>query len=588
MNLKNVLIKITAIVAVIFTAVSCDDDFNSVGSEVIGDVNFEDDEYNAIPIAYSKRFEKVQTSGLPNNLLGVYNDPVYGQSVYSIVSEVIPSQFNPSFGRDAILDSVVLNVPYFSNITESNTEDGVVVNTFELDSVYGSSDIKLSVYHSDYFLRDFDLDQGAEERQVYFSDDISGNFGSSLENRLLFEENNFKPSSKEIRLLTETEDDATDDTDADGTEFSTFIPALRLVLVSEDAAAAATALNPDPDNNPSTDNTRVGNQELINYFTSLFLDKEGSIELSNPNNFRNYFRGLYFKAESITSDGSLVFFDISDANLTLHYSFETDNVDEEDEDGDGDITELLRDESSFVLNFSNNIVNSIDFDFSNATLNDGVTTFERALDDQDEVNGEANLFLKGGEGSFAVLDLFNGMITNEDGELENELDFLKRQDWLINEASMKIYINQDEMVSGDTEPERIYVFNEETGAVLVDFLADPTSNQTSPILSVTNHLGRISRDSDENGEFYKIRLTRHVINILNEDTDNVKLGLSVSQNVNIVANAEGFTPNNTEDEIIPFSSIISHEGTILYGNRTDVPEEKRLKLDIFYTRTKSN
>ncbi|WP_299243647.1 DUF4270 domain-containing protein [uncultured Aquimarina sp.] len=578
MNLKNVLIKITAIVAVIFTAVSCDDDFNSVGSEVIGDVNFEDDEYSAVPIAYSKRFEKVQTSGLPNNLLGVYNDPVYGQSVYSMVSEVLPSQFNPSFGRDAILDSVVLNLPYFSTITETNTEDGVVTNTFELDSVYGSNNIKLSIYHSNYFLRDFDVDEGAEEIQVYYSDDITENFGPSLESRLLFTEQNFRPSANEIRLLTETEDDATDDTDADGTEFSTFIPALRLVLASEDAAAAATVLNPD--------NTRVGNQELINYFTSLFLDKEGSIELSNPNNFRNYFRGLYFKAESITDDGSLVFFDISDANLTLHYSFETDNVDEEDEDGDGNITEFLRGEGSFILNFSNNIVNSIDFNFANATLNDG-TSFENALDNQDEVNGEANLFLKGGEGSYAVLDFFNGMVTNEDGELENELDFLKRQNWLVNEASMKIYINQDEMVSGDTEPERIYIFNSENGAVLVDFLADPTSNQTSPILSVTNHLGRISRDSDENGEFYKIRLTRHLINILNEDIDNVKLGLSVSQNVNVVENAEGFTPNNTEDEVIPFSSVISHEGTILYGNGANVPEEKRLKLDIFYTRSKN-
>ncbi|WP_299313366.1 DUF4270 domain-containing protein [uncultured Aquimarina sp.] len=576
MNLKNVLIKITAIVVVVFTAVSCDDDFNSVGSEVIGDVNFEDDEYNAIPIAYSKRFEKVQTSGLPNNLLGIYDDPVYGESVYSVVSEVLPSQFNPSFGDNAVLDSVVLNLPYFSTITESSTEDGVVTNTFELDSVYGSNEIRLSIYHSDYFLRDFDLDQGGEQRQVYYSDDITNNFGSSLENRLLFTDNNFKPSSNQIRLLTE-DDDTDEDEDP---QFSTEIPALRLVLASEAAAAAATELNED--------NARIGNQELINYFKTLFLDKEGSIELSNANNFRNYFRGFYFKAESNTNtDESLIFFNISDANFTLFYSFDTNEADEDDADEDGDMTELIRGQGSFVLNFSNNIVNSIDFDFANATLNDN-TTIESALDSQDEVNGEANLFLKGGEGSYAVIDLFNGMVTNEDGELENELDFLKRQNWLINEASMKIYINQDEMVSGDTEPERIYIFNQETGAVLVDFVADPTSNQTSPVLSLTNHLGRISRDSDENGEFYKIRLTRHVINVLSEDIDNVKLGLSVSQNVNVVTLAEGFTPNNSEDELIPFSSIISHEGTILYGNGVNVPEEKRLKLDIFYTRSKSN
>ena len=62
----------------------------------------------------------------------------------------------------------------------------------------------------------------------------------------------------------------------------------------------------------------------------------------------------------------------------------------------------------------------------------------------------------------------------------------------------------------------------------------------------------------------------------------------VSQNVNIFANAVGFTPSSTEDEIIPFSSIISHEGTVLYGNGSNVPEDKRLRLEIFYTEPINN
>ncbi|SEK87526.1 protein of unknown function [Aquimarina amphilecti] len=567
MNLKNVLIKITVIVAVVFTIVSCDDDFNSVGSEVIGDVNFEDNEYNAVPIAYSKRFGRVQTSGLPNNLLGIYTDPVYGQSTYNVLSQVLPSRINPTFGDNAVLDSVVLRLSYFSELTETVTDDdGVVTNTFELDSVYGSGTVNLSLYRSDYFLRDFDLDEGSEQRQIYYSNDIRENFGPTVEDRLLFEINNFRPEASEIQLLTE-DDDTDEDTDP---QVSTIIPALRQVLISDAAAVEATALNPS--------NARLGNQELIDYFTTVFLDKEGSIELSNVNNFNNYFRGVYFKAELNSLDGSLVFFDIADASITLHYSF--DKIDTLDEDEDDDTTDLVKDTGELQLNFSNNIVNGIDTVFN--------TTIEVELADQDVVNGEENLYLKGGEGSFAIIDLFTGTVTNEDGESESELEFLRRQDWLINEASMKFYINQDAVSSGDTEPERIYIFNLDTGTVLIDYQADPTSNQAEPIISVTEHLGVITRDSDENGEFYKIRLTRHIIDVLNEGDDNVKLGLSVSQNVNITANAEGFTPASTEDEIIPFSSIISHEGTILYGTGASVPEEKRLKLDIFYTESKSN
>ncbi|WP_108804810.1 DUF4270 domain-containing protein [Aquimarina sp. Aq107] len=567
MNLKNVLIKITVIVTVVFTVVSCDDDFNSVGSEVIGDVNFQDNEYNAVPVAYSKRFERVQTSGLPNYLLGVYNDPIYGQSIYNVLSQVLPARVNPTFGDNAVLDSVVLRLPYFSELAETVTDDdGEVTNTFEVDSIYGSGTVNLSLYRSEYFLRDFDLEEGSEQRQVYYSNDIRENFGPTVEGRLLFEINDFRPDENEVSLLTE-DDDTDEDTDP---QVSTTIPALRQVLISDAAAIEATELNPS--------NARVGNQELIDYFTTVFLDMEGSIELSNVNNFNNYFRGVYFKAELNSVDGSLVFFDIADANITLHYSF--DKIDTLDEDEDDDTTDLVKDTGELALNFSNNIVNGINTDF-NATIED-------ELADQDEINGEDNLYIKGGEGSYAIIDLFSGMITNENGELENELDFLRRQDWLINEASMKFYINQDEVASGDAEPERVYIFNLDTGTVLIDYQADPTSNQAEPIISVTEHLGVITRDSDENGEFYKIRLTRHIIDVLNEGDDNVKLGLSVSQNVNITANAEGFTPTNTEDEIIPFSSIISHEGTILYGNGTNVPEEKRLKLDIFYTESISN
>ena len=568
------LIKITVIVTIIITLVGCDDDFNSVGSEVIGGVNFQDSTYTSTPVAFNRRFERVQTSGLPNNLLGVYNDPIYGQSVYSVLSQILPSTLDPTFGNEAVLDSIVLSLPYFSELTETTVDDnGVVINTYELDSIYGSStdSIRLSVYQSDYFLRDFDIDQGAEERQIYFSNDVIDNFGPAVEETLIATVNNFIPSNKEIILLTEDGEDEDEEP-----EFTSENPRFRLALISDAAAIAANELNP-PEN---IDNERFGNQDVINHFTELFIDREGSIELSNANNFYNYFRGIYIKAEPINGNGNLVFFDIANANITLHYSFDTTIIDSQDEDGDGNVEEFTRDTGDLTLNFSNNIVNSIETDFN--------TTIAEELADQDEVNGEENLYLKGGEGSYAIIELFSKDVINENGELENELDFLKRQEWLINEASIKFYINQNQVVGGDTEPERIYMFELETGDILFDYAIDPTLNTLDPVLSITEHLGRISRESDEAGEFYKIRITQHLINILNEDSENVTLGLSVSQNVNLVANGQGFTPTNTEDEIVPLSSIISHEGTVLYGNGANVPADKNLVLDIFFTESINN
>ncbi|EZH74929.1 hypothetical protein ATO12_09355 [Aquimarina atlantica] len=547
MKLKNILIRITVIVAVVFSFLSCNDDFDSVGSEVVGDVNFEDKQYSAVPIAYSKKFERVRTNSLPidqqgtthSNLLGVYNDPIYGQSVYSILSQIQPSKLNPTFGTNPVLDSVVFSLPYISTaISTASVQIGNVTETattYRLDSIYGNQPVKLSLYKSNYFLRDFDPE--SNERQVFYSNDVETNFGAEVEQTLLYTNNNFVPSAKEIITTTETVTNG-----ETTTKRERLTPRLRVEL---------------PD-------------EAKTLFSTLFLDKAGSPELSNVNNFRNYFRGIYIKVEPVNNNGNLVYLNTRNAQITLYYSFEETS---------NDVTTTKQDKLD--LNFTNTFINAI------KTTLDPTIAEELKEENQDTVNGEDNLYLKGGDGSYAVIDLFGGNITNENGEEENELSFLKRQDWLINDASLKLYINQNKVTGGDTEPERIFIFNIETGAVLLDYFLDGSASVETPLTSVVNHLGRISRDSDKNGEFYRIKMTQHVLNILKGEIENAKLGVSVSQNVNIITNAIGDTPT-TKNEIIPSSSIVSHEGTVLYGNGVNVPESKRLKLDIFYTSSKEN
>ncbi|WP_271784691.1 DUF4270 domain-containing protein [Aquimarina algiphila] len=568
MKLKNILIRTTVIVAVVSTFLSCDDDFNTVGSEVIGDVNFEDNQYTAIPVAFSRKFDRVQTNNLiasvdqngrttPHaNVLGIYNDPVYGKSEYSILSQVLPpigqnGQLTiPSFGTNAVLDSVVFSLPYSStaigttsvSVAENVTE---MATTYRLDSIYGSSPFKLSIYKSDYFLRGFD--PTSNNRQVYYSDDIETNFGPEVEGTLLHTNNAFVPSAEEILLIEKT-------TDAEGT-----------VTTNRERVSPRLRVNFSADLDED--------KEVVALFKTLFLDKEGSVELSNVNNFLNYFRGIYIKAEPVNNTGNLLYLNTAGAQLTLHYSFDTSNTDNEGNP--------IRDQGELALGFSNTIMNSIKTDFEPTIAN------ELLPENQDSTNGEADLYLKGGAGSYAVIDLFGGNVINENGEEENELSFLKRQDWLINDASIKFYINQDKVISGAAEPERIYIFNLETGAPLLDYSSDPVNSNEFPIVSRINHLGRISRDSDGNGEFYRIRITQYILNVLNDQFDNVKLGLSVSQNVNIITSSIGDTPI-TNNEVIPTSSIVSHEGTVLYGNGASVPESKRLKLDIFYTASKNN
>ncbi|MFC5049000.1 DUF4270 family protein [Aquimarina hainanensis] len=62
------------------------------------------------------------------------------------------------------------------------------------------------------------------------------------------------------------------------------------------------------------------------YFNTLILDKEGMPELSNSNNFNNYFRGVYFKVAPINGKGSLLQFNINQADITLYYTYDKEQT----------------------------------------------------------------------------------------------------------------------------------------------------------------------------------------------------------------------------------------------------------------------
>jgi len=137
-------------------------------------------------------------------------------------------------------------------------------------------------------------------------------------------------------------------------------------------------------------------------------------------------------------------------------------------------------------------------------------------------------------------------------------------------------------VEGNSEPDRIFIFDLENRKVLIDYTLDTYTPESDLINFKSSHLGRLERDSDNRGVKYKIRLTNYINSLINKDSTNLKLGLSVSQNV-VVANfkdIQNTTPPGFKN--IPTTSVISPKGTVLYGPAAIDPE-KRVKLFIYYT-----
>ncbi|MFK5982128.1 MAG: DUF4270 domain-containing protein [Flavobacteriaceae bacterium] len=537
--MKNIstLPKIGAILLFIISIASCDEAFNTIGTDIIGNEDLLTSTHNSSTvISYSKKLDPVQTNLLPVNQLGVYNDPVFGKSSVNYLTQLVLEETDPTFG-DTVghiinLESVILYLPYFIETTIEDDEDP----TYELDSVFGNTPVKLSIFESNFFLRDSDPNSNFEDPQPYYSNqasDIEAFLGEEL---LVIED--FIPSNEGF-VLTEGEGED---------EVKTFIsPGIRVELP-------------------------------LDFFREKILDQEKEPVLNNNNNFKEYFRGIYFKIESATDDGNLFIFDPDKANITLNYNFDRLKVDDLgepilDEETGEEIIDVI--EETYVLDIGGVDLNTFDNNVPSSILNQ--------IENPNTTQGEETLYVRGGEGILTVINLFGDDF--EDDETPSELEDLRDKNWIINDANLKFYVNQNIVSGGSTEPERLIIYNLETNNILADYFLDNTSG-SEPVDAITNHLGRLQRDSDGNGEFYKIRLTNHLSNLINKDSTNVPLGLIVSQNVLISGFQviDSLTNPDTQlprIKVVPSSSVFSPEGTVFYGNNT-VNEEKRLRLELKY------
>ncbi|SEA14960.1 DUF4270 domain-containing protein [Bizionia paragorgiae] len=533
----------------VFTT-SCDKDFTNIESGLEGIKNFDGLSQSFPLVTYTKSATPfssspndlvgIQTNNLSSGFLGVYADPnlnEFGRTTASIVTQIIPNQFNPTFGTNPVIKSVVLNIPYYSNALETD-EDGNT--TYELDSVVGDTSVafKVAVYKNNYLLRDLDPSTNFEDPQSYFSN--QEDLFYSQQGELLFEDNAFKISNSETKVMNPNDTSQI---------LARYAPSFRAELHDPFGANGS-------------------------FWNDAIIALEGGSELTNANNFTNYFRGLIIKIDpdGIATNGSLALLDFSKATLTLDYTND-EEIEQEIQDESDDVTRL-------IFNLNGNRVNLLKTTNNTVDLNG------------DPNAGDDNLYLKGGDGTMAVIDLFNGYTEDEEGNLIPSLEYFKskKNKWIINEANLIFYVNQNEVL-GD-EPDRVTLFNLKNNEPIIDFYLDGGISTTSPIDSKTSFSEVLDRDSNGNGVKYKFRLTEHINNIFLKDSTNAKLGLYIASNINIAQTSkiQGSITDEEDETVltkIPSTSVLSPKGTILHGSKSTLPEGQRAEFEIYYTKPKN-
>ena len=148
----------------------------------------------------------------------------------------------------------------------------------------------------------------------------------------------------------------------------------------------------------------------MSYFKTKIIDASASGKLATNDVFKEYFRGLYFKVEkSGSSPSDMASLDFKKGKITIKYKEDTSD------------TDATRVEKSIVLNLTGNTVSLLDqsntnTSYANATNPANINT----------TVGDEKLYLKGGEGSMSILELF-GTDADNNG-IADELETLERTD----------------------------------------------------------------------------------------------------------------------------------------------------------------
>ena len=584
--------------------ISCNKEYNTIGTDFLRSDTFDTNvEYVDVAVK-QKRIPPFKSIALPIYQLGKIQDQIFGNRDATFVTQLGLEELNPIFGitsqtkeeegddsniliikENELVVDAYLDIPFYNNTFDSDgdgvideydvdpfdiysdsdgdgladvlersngtdpldpdtDDDGILDNVdtdtinprqgatvYDIDSLIGNREasFKVKVQELDYFLSTYDPSNNFETFLKYYSND---QFIENFTGKVLFD-GEVEINTEEIVIYKEDDPD-TDDVDESTQVKERLTPRLRIPI--------------DKD-----------------YMQSKIIDMEGNIDLSNQDNFNLYFKGLFLSAYDF-SDPLLLILNYADASINIVYEYDRYNRNDTTDDTSDDTID--REEKTFKLNLTGNQINILKQDPLSPEISKALNSNSEDL---------KRVYLKGGEGIMMEIDLF------DDGTGNDILGEIKSNGWLINEANLTMYIDKEaiDMSGGIIEPSRLFLYDIESKAPVVDYFIDQSQGQ-KPKDQKAVHSGLIEIDEDRKGIKYKIRISEHVKNIIRNDSLNKKLALVVTSDITNAVNTE--LKNNDELEYIPISSVINPLGTILYGpNPEPINHDKRFRLELFYT-----
>jgi hypothetical protein len=527
------------IVAILVGIVSCEKDFKNIGENLLDDNLFSTGSYSAQIKAHSIRVNSNKTNGMGHYLLGYTTNTQFGSLSASIVAQMSLPESNPDFGNNAVIDSVVITIPYLSTLdgTQDATDPNdptktIKVPNYELDSVFTSGtnpNFQLNVFELGTYLNPLDPNNPYVENEL-FSDDVFLKTGSPLYSGLVSPNRNdtlmvinryqYENASLTNRILYKK----------DTIKLANSKPSMKIPM----------------------------NKQRIK---QIFQDNASSSHFASNENFKHYFRGLYFEALNSGNGTAAMYLNLAEAYMTIYYSQTTvdDETAEEDLNGNGikgELNIVYPTAETFVYSLSGIRVNLFERNY-NGTL------AENYLLNPNVTNGDDKIFVQGAAGSDGIVHLFGADANTND--IPDEIETLRTKNWLINDAKLYLYV--DPSNSTDQYPSKLYLYGIENGL----------NYQTYEIMNqgITQLGGDLVLDDEDNPDYYLFHLTDYVSEILKPDTEVTitDFGIKVYDSSDL--------PLSATDTIMRKYNN-NFKGVVLTGKNVSLAP-RNLKLDIFYT-----
>ena len=585
--------------------ISCTKDYNEIGNDFLND-NIIDTEIEYFDVIVNQKLiPPFKSSSLPAYQLGEISDGLFGNRKSFFVTQLQPESFNPSFGifsqeqetsdnsdditiieENETIKEVYLEIPFYNNTYDTDgdgvidsldldpndinsdsdgdgisdiderrngtdplnidtdndgildSEDTETINpniestVYDIDSLIGNinSNFKIKIQELDYFLADFDSDNNFETVKKYYSND---SFIESFAGDIIFDDE-VEININEV-VIYDVDNPDTEEVDESLDVIERLSPRLKIPLDEE-------------------------------FFQSKIIQNEGSSDLLNNQNFNKFFKGIIIKAYDF-SEPLLLILDYGKASINIKYEYDKYNKNGTDDDTNDDTIDKEID--IFSLNLLGNQINIFENDAVSNEINQNVLSSSENLQ---------RVFLKGGEGLMAEIDLFKDVNGND------IVDEIKANGWLINEANLTFYVDKQMLNQNSIlyEPARLFLYNINSKLPIIDYFLDNSQGQ-KPNQNKVIHSGLIQLDEDNNGVKYKIRISEHVKNIIRNDSINEKLGLVVSSDISNFLNTD--LKNSDGLKYIPVSSAVNPLGTVIYGpNPEESNSDKKIKLELYYTK----